>query len=377
MDDRLARDLVALSRDIHGNPELAYEERHAVGAITRLLEDRGHAVERRLAGVETAFRARVGPPGPSVALLAEYDALPEIGHACGHNLIAITNVGAFLVAAAEASRLQVGIELIGTPAEEKGGGKLDLLDAGVFGGTVAALSSHPSSDPLWELGTTSLGVVAQRVRYSGVAAHAAVSPEKGKNALNAVIRLFVGVDGWRQHLPDDARVHGIVTDGGGPAYNVVPAHAEAVFGLRAKDADVLRDMVRTFADIARGAALQTGTTVEVIDDMRLYEPTKPHPLVTELLAAELEARGKAVSTGGLVSASTDFGNVSQAVPADYVSFPVSERKIPGHSHEMRDASVTDLAHANALVTVEVLAAAAVRLATDHGLRERLRSAPPN
>lgn len=367
----LAADLVALSREIHGDPELAYVERRAAGRIAALLERHGHRVERGFGGLETAFRARVGPAGPAVALLAEYDALPEIGHACGHNLIAISNVGAFLAAAAHQQRLQVGIELIGTPAEESGGGKLDLLDAGAFAATIAALSSHPSSDPRWEIGTTSLGVVSQRVTYRGIAAHAAVSPEKGRNALNAVIRLFTGVDGWRQHLPDDARVHGIITDGGGPAYNVVPVHAQALFGLRSKDVDVLTEMIATFTDIARGAALQTGTEVVIENEMRLYAPTAPHPVMTELLAAELSAHGIAVTTGRLVAASTDFGNVSQAVPADYVSFPVSESTVPGHSNAFRDASVTDYAHRQALVAVDVLASAALRLATDAALRARL------
>ena len=370
-DKSLAADLLSLSREIHADPELAYEERRAAERIAILLERRGHRVERGLGGLETAFRARVGPAGPSIALLAEYDALPEIGHACGHNLIAISNVGAFLRAAAQQDRLQVGIELIGTPAEERGGGKLDLLDAGVFAATIAALSSHPSSDPRWDIGTTSLGVVAQRVTYRGVAAHAAVSPEKGRNALNAVIRLFTGVDGWRQHLPDDARVHGIITDGGGPAYNVVPVHAQALFGLRSKDVDVLTEMIATFKEIARGAALQTGTEVVIEDEMRLYAPTAPHPVMTELLAAELAAHGVQVTTGGLVAASTDFGNVSQAIPADYVSFPVSETKVPGHSNAFRDAAVTDYAHRQALLAVEVLASAALRLATDGSLRARL------
>ena len=368
----LATDLLALSSEIHADPELAYEERRAAERIAALLERRGHRVERGLGGLETAFRARIGPAGPSVALLAEYDALPEIGHACGHNLIAISNVGAFLAAAEHPGDLEVGIELIGTPAEERGGGKLDLLDAGVFAATIAALSSHPSSDPRWDIGTTSLGVVARRVTYRGVAAHAAESPDKGRNALNAVIRLFTGVDGWRQQLPDDARVHGIITDGGGPAYNVIPVHAQALFGLRSRDVDVLTEMVATFTDIARGAALQTGTEVVVADEMRLYAPTAPHPVITELLADELAARGVEVTTGGLVSASTDFGNVSQAVPADYVSFPVSEVKVPGHSNAFRDAAVTEHAHRQALLAVDVLASAALRLATDAALRARLR-----
>src|SRR5207253_6738544 len=138
-------DLVELSRDIHAHPELGYQERHALGAISAFLERHGHRVERGIGGLETAFRTRVGPKdGPAIALLAEYDALPDVGHGCGHNLIAISNVGAYLVAAASLARLQVGVELIGNPAEEDGGGKIDLLRKGIFDRVGAALSSNPA-----------------------------------------------------------------------------------------------------------------------------------------------------------------------------------------------------------------------------------------
>ncbi|MGH2499714.1 MAG: amidohydrolase [Candidatus Limnocylindria bacterium] len=362
MDAGLRDDLIVLSRAINADPELAYEERRAVQRIEALLGKYGHAMERGLGGLETAFRARVGPPGRAVALLAEYDALPDVGHGCGHNLIAMTNVGAFLLAARRAERLAVGIELIGTPAEERGGGKIDLLDAGAFRDVVAALSTHPG-DKNWNVGGTSLGVVVKRIGFHGLASHAAVSPERGRNALNGVIRLFTGVDGWRQHLPDDARVHGIITNGGA-AQNIVPSYAEALFGLRSKDLAVLEDMIATFAKIAEGAALQTGTTVEITDEMRLYRPMRPDAKVGDVLVAELEARGVTVDRGGIVPASTDLGNVSQAVPTDYISFPVSESKIAGHSHAMREASVSELAHRNALITTEALAAAALKLAAE-------------
>jgi len=368
----LREDLLTLSREIHADPEVAYQELGAADRICAVLTKHGHSVERPLGGLATAFRARVGPAGPAVALLAEYDALPNIGHACGHNLIAMTNVGAFLVAARQADRLQVGIELIGTPAEESGGGKIDLIDAGVFAHTVAALSSHPSGGGSWECGTTSLGIVEKIVAYRGVAAHAAYSPERGRNALNGVIRLFLGIDGWRQHLPSDARIHGVITNGGGPAANVVPAFAEAKFGIRAGTIERLRAMEETFADIARGAALQTGTDLEITEAMRLYAPTAPNPRLTALLEEELRSRGIALGEREVVMASTDFGNVSHVVPADYIGFPVSVEKIGGHNIQMREASVTGLAHQNAMTVVEVLASAAVRIATDAALRGELQ-----
>jgi len=363
--------LVSLSRDIHGHPELAYQERHALGAIADFLERAGHHVERGIGGLETAFRARVGPvDGQAVALLAEYDALPDIGHGCGHNLIAISNVGAFLVAAATAARLEVAVELIGTPAEENGGGKIDLLRKGVFDRIVAALSSHPAGQGGWAVSGTGLGVVGKRVTFTGVAAHAGSAPEKGRNALNAVIRFFVGIDGWRQQLEADSRVHGYISDGG-KAMNVVPARTEAIFGLRAKERETLDGMVVRFGEIAKGAALLTGTNVEIAEYLPYYEPVRANLALGDVIAAELERLGVTPARGVLVTASTDLGNVSTKVPTDWVRFPVSEKPVPGHSDQMREASASDLAHRNAIITAEVLGAAAVRVATDKALRERI------
>jgi len=363
--------LVSLSRDIHGHPELAYQERHALGAIADFVERAGHHVERGIGGLETAFRARVGPvDGQAVALLAEYDALPDVGHGCGHNLIAISNVGAFLVAAATAARLEVAVELIGTPAEENGGGKIDLLRAGVFDSVAVALSSHPAAQGDWVVGATGLGIVGKRTAYTGIAAHASSAPEKGRNALNAVIRLFIGVDGWRQQLEAEARVVGVIT-AGGTAPGVVPAHAEAIFCLLAKERVTLDGMVERFGHIAKGAALLTGTKVEIAEYLPYYEPVKANLALGDVIAAELERYGVKPERGVLVTASTDLGNVSTRVPTDWVRFPVSEKPVPGHSDQMRDASVTDLAHRNAIITAEVLGAAAVRVATDRTLRERI------
>ena len=370
--DRFREDLVRLSRKINADPDLAYEEHHAVARIAALLEKHGHRVEKGLAGLPTAFRARVGPPGPTVALLAEYDALPDVGHGCGHNLISMTIVGAFLAAAADAQDLEVGIELIGTPAEEKGGGKIDLLDKGVFRETVAALFSHPGSGGNWSVSERLLGITVKRVIYEGLAAHAAVSPEKGRNALTALIALFVSVDGWRQHLPSTARVHGIVREGG-VASNIIPSRAVGDFGIRAADMDALGGMVDMFTDMAKGAALQTGTKVAIEDEMRPYLPVKANPMLGAALAKELERLGKRPKIGDLVTASGDIGNVSQKIPTDYIGFPVSDERIPGHSHKMREASVSDYAHESAFVVIQALAATALKVATDRSFRESLRS----
>ena len=338
--------------------------------IRALLVKRGHDVEMGVGGLATAFRARAGPPGPSVALLAEYDALKGVGHGCGHNLIAMTNVGAFLLAATDPKRLELAIELIGTPAEEDGGGKIDLLNAGVFDGVAFALSTHPAAQCLWAASGTGLGVVGKRVIYRGQASHAGSSPERGRNALNGLIRLFTGIDGWRQHLPTTSRVHGII-DFGGDAVNVVPARAEARIELRAKDVATLEEMVAMFTDIAQGAALETSTTVEITEFLRLYQPVSANERLGDVIAEELRQRGVEPQRGVLVTASTDLGNVSQKVPTDWIRFPVSPAPIAGHSEVMREACLTDLAHANALIATEALAAAARRVATDPSLRARI------
>jgi amidohydrolase len=181
-----------------------------------------------------------------------------VGHGCGHNLIAMSNVGAYLLAAQQAKELKIGIELIGTPAEESGGGKLDLLDAGVFEGCVAVLSSHPGGN-WWGVGQTTLGIINLKVGFHGLASHAAVDPEKGKNALSAAISMFVAIDAWRQHLPKDARVHGIITNGGAAA-NIIPSYAEAVIGLRSPDVKFLHEMVDKFKKLCAGAAMSLSAT---------------------------------------------------------------------------------------------------------------------
>jgi amidohydrolase len=366
----LAAELVQLSREIHADPELAYQERRAAARIASMLERHGHQVQMGIGGLETAFRARVGPPGPAVALIAEYDALAGVGHGCGHNLIAMTNVGAFLRSAAEKD-LGIAIELIGTPAEEDGGGKIDLLNAGVFNDVAFALSTHPAAQGKWGVSGTGLGIVGKRVIYRGAASHAGSSPERGRNALNGVIRLFIGIDAWRQHLPSDSRVHGIITHGG-DAVNVIPARAEAKFGLRAKDLATLDAMVVTFTDVAQGAALETGTSVEITEYLPLYAPVAANTKLGDVVADELQRRGVEPERGALVTASTDLGNVSQKVPTDWIRFPVTERPIPGHSDVMREASASDLAHRNALLVVDALAAAAHRVATDAALRRSIQ-----
>ena len=383
--DALHQELVDISLDIHAHPELNYQEYHAAQVLADALERHGFRVERGVGGVETAFRAIMPGgqgDGPTVALLAEYDALPGIGHGCGHNLIAMSNLGAGLGVKAALQSLPGRLMVLGTPAEEGGGGKIRLLDAGVFKDVDVVLSSHPSSnrtiipmdipkDQSW-----SLAMVGYRYAYHGKAAHAAVVPHEGINALNAVIHLFTGIDALRQHLREDVRIHGIITDGG-KAANVVPDFAAANFMLRSRDRDYLHEVVEKVRRVAEGAALLTGARLEVLPAHPVYENVRPNQVLVRAAHANAEAVGMRIDAtpsgwnGG--GASTDFGNVSQVLPAYYLRFAVSKDPVPGHSTAMTQAAKSALAHDSAIATAKVLALTACDLLANPALLEAARA----
>ena len=303
--DSAREELVGIALDIHAHPELNYQEYYAANLLAGTLEQHDFAVERGVGGVETAFRATLqggAGHGPTVAILAEYDALPEIGHGCGHNLIAMAAIGAGLGVQANLESLPGRVFVIGTPAEEGGGGKIRLLEAGVFDEVDVCLSSHPSSnrtiipediamDESW-----SLAMVGYRYIYHGKAAHAAAAPEEGINALNAVIHLFNGIDALRQHLRDDVRIHGIITDGG-MAPNVVPEFAAANFMLRCRDRNYLSEVVvEKVQQVAEGAASMSGARLEVEPYYPFYENVLPNGVLAEAFRANAAAdiRGRNV-----------------------------------------------------------------------------------
>ena len=365
--DAAREELFGIALDIHAHPELNYQEFHAAKLLSDTLEAHDFAVERGIGGVETAFRATLeggSGDGPTVAVLVEYDALPEIGHGCGHNLIAMAGLGAGLGVQANMKDLPGRLVIIGTPAEEGGGGKIKLLDAGVFDGVDICLSSHPSSNrtiipqdiPMDE--SWSLAMVGFRYIYHGKAAHAAAAPEEGINALNSLIHLFTGIDALRQHLREDTRIHGIITDGG-LAPNVVPEFAAANFMLRCRDRDYLSDViVGKVLKIAEGAALITGATLEVEPYYPFYENVLPNGVLAENFRANAEAVGMRIDapTGGRrgSGASTDFGNVSQVLPSLELRYAGSETPVPSHSRQMTETAITETALSSALNVAKVL-----------------------
>lgn len=391
--DDAREELIRIALDLHAHPELNYQEHYAAKLLSDMLERRGFVVERGVGGVETAFRATLEGgtgKGPTVALLAEYDALPDIGHGCGHNLIAMTAVGAGLGVQAVLKTLPGRLMVIGTPAEEGGGGKVRLLAAGVFDDVDVALKSHPGSNrtaiplevPLEE--SWRLAMVGYRYVFHGKAAHAATMPQEGINALNAVIHLFTGIDALRQHLRDDVRIHGVITHGG-KALNVVPDFAAANFMLRSRDHRYLRDeVVPKVAQIAEGAAKMTGARVEIEPLYPFYENVRPNNLLAKLALANARAVGLEVDDKGLSvrrsTASTDSGNVSQVLPFFNISFAISETPVAGHSKALAEAArsefaldvALDVAKALALTTCDLLGNGELVAAARQELDERGR-----
>jgi amidohydrolase len=375
--DRERETIFDIADQIHAHPELAMEEHFACDLLATTMERYDFAVERQAGGVQTAFKARMRGrgDGPAVAFLAEYDALPGLGHGCGHNLIAGSNLAAAIGLSAVIDRLPGEVMLIGTPAEEAIGGKVLMIEGGAFDDVDVALSSHHAGDAT-EVATeppqgTCLAVAPIRFEYRGKTAHAASDPHEGINALNAVIHLFTGLDALRQHVTSDVRIHGIITDGG-KAPNIVPDFAAAEFFFRAAMKEGLNALLERGIKVAEGAAAMTGATLEVIRSGPAYDDVRPSYTLGLLLKEKLPlvgleerlgARGQQRQTGP-GPYSTDLGNVSRRVPTAAIQFAISETPIRGHSTEVVACSISELGKENAIKTGKALALAAVDLLLD-------------
>src|SRR5262245_20529483 len=313
--DRAGDELEQLSRKIHDHPELGYQEVKAAGWLAEFLSAKGFKVERGVAGVDTAFRATLETgDGPTIAIMCEYDALPGIGHACGHNVIAAAGAGAGVGLAAVRERLPRGrIQVIGTPAEEGGGGKVKLLQGGVFQGVDAAMMVHGWDR--WIAHQDLLGIVRVNFEFTGKAAHASADPWEGVNALDAVIQTFNNVSMLRQQMLPTARIHGIVTQGGA-APNIIPELAPCSFYVRAAPLAYLWARHKRVIACAEGAAKATGCTLRVIDLEAPYEPLKRNDTLLDLFRANMTGVG-ATASPSLADrmGSSDIGNVSQVIPA--------------------------------------------------------------
>ncbi|WP_413374111.1 M20 family metallopeptidase [Paenibacillus taichungensis] len=313
--DLLDPDLRKLSLRIHANPELSFQEVQAQQWLTEPLEAAGFQVEKGISGLDTSFRAvwEGRPGGPTIALLAEYDALPRIGHACGHNLIGTSAVGAALALKEACPDLPGRIIVLGTPAEEEGGGKIIMVNDGVFNEIDAVMMCHPQQKTMVLRGA--LACVDATFTFHGKQAHAASSPEKGISALDALVNAYAGINSLRPYLKDDVRVNGIITKGG-DAPNVVPELAEAVYIIRAKTVEELKIVMDKVYRVVRHAAEGVGATVDITEGL-IYAERNNNKTLAGLFQQNLEDMGIEVhdppQTGGV--GSSDIGNVSQITAA--------------------------------------------------------------
>ena len=373
---RLARAVAAasgeildLSHRIHANPEPAFEEFQASSWVADVLRAHDFEVQHPAGRLATAIKAvrrgGRGSDGPRIGILAEYDALPGLGHGCGHNTMAASGVGAAIALASIADELHGEIVFLGTPAEERGSGKQIMIDDGLFSGLDAALLYHPCDRSHAE--ARALASEDVDVVFTGLQAHAASDPWLGKNALDALVLLFTSVGLWRQQLRPSARVHGIVREGG-TAANIIPDRASGWFMLRSPDMAQYEAMRDQFTKMAEAAALATGTTVEVTYS-GLAMTMRNNRVLVERFRANMAAYGVADMDDDPNPGSTDMANVSWTCPTIHPELAICEEGVPGHSTRFRDAARTPRADETTLLAATLVAQTAYDLFAEPELVE--------
>ena len=347
--------LAEISDYIYNNPELGNEEYKAVEALTTFLKEHDFKIEAPIADMATAFKATFdsGKPGMTIGYLCEYDALPKIGHGCGHNMIGAMSAGAGVALSKVLHEIGGKVIVYGTPAEETNGGKVILAEAGVFDELDAAMIVHPDGETRASGSSSALYPI--RFIYKGKTAHAASCPEKGINALNSVIQLFNGIDALRQHVTPDVKMHGIITKGG-VAANIVPDEAIADFYFRASTKERVTEVIEKVKKIAEGAALMTGATLEMERYELPYDDLNTNETLSEMFNSNLRELGitdikEAKATGG----SSDIGNVSYVAPTIHPYIGITDCPMVGHSVEMANATTTSKAHDRLLIAALAMA----------------------
>ncbi|MBI4169736.1 MAG: amidohydrolase [Acidobacteria bacterium] len=369
---RLSPAIASVSRELHRHPELSLEEKRSAGLLARFLASEGFRIRRGVAGLPTAFvaRKRSRRGGPRIALLAEYDALPGIGHACGHNLIGAAAVGAGAALGRVLGDLQGEVVVIGTPAEETIGGKAVMAGRGVFRGVDAALMFHPSTEN--RVYTTSLACHSLEVIFHGRAAHAVSAPEKGINALEALIRLFNDLKRLRRRLPPEVRMPGVIIEGGRRA-NIVPDRAVGRFSLRARDLATLGRVEKAFRAAARAAARATGARLAIRSVDYPYAEMVTNRALAAIFKRELRRMGRrTVDAPRTRMGSLDMGNVSHRVPSIHPYVAIAPPGVALHSRAFARLAGGPRGRAGLLVAARALALSALEVMLDDGTLRRAR-----
>ncbi len=371
--DALRPELEQVSRDIYANPEIAYEEHKAVEWLTVLLKRHGFSVEVGVANTPTAFAAsRRQGNGPAIAFLSEYDALRGLGHGCGHNLIATASAGAGIALADLLDRFSGKVLVIGTPAEEGGGGKIRLIRGGIFQGVDAAMMFHP--DTRTQVLHWALAVTHMHFEFTGRAAHASGDPEKGINALDAFVMAYNGISLLRQQLRDGARLHGFLKEGG-TAPNIIPERTSGEFLVRARDTAYMQELVQKVKNIFQAAALATGCSVKLSFEEEPYTDLRNNPVLAQLFEENLRRLGLQPVEGvpWENAGSTDMGNVSHVVPALHPTIGIAPAEVPGHSHQFLEASGSLRGYQAMIDAAKALAMTGADLLADPSLVEKARA----
>ncbi|AFM16026.1 amidohydrolase [Mycolicibacterium chubuense NBB4] len=373
--NRRRGDLVELSHSIHAEPELAFAEHRSCAKTQTLVAERGFEITGGVAGLDTAFRAVYGSGPLTVGICAEYDALPGIGHACGHNIIAASAVGTALALAEVADDLGLTVVLLGTPAEESGGGKALMLDAGAFDDIAATVMLHPG--PIDIAAARSLALSEVTIRYTGRESHAAVAPYLGINAADAVTVAQVAIGLLRQQLAPGQMVHGIVSDGG-QASNVIPAHAELRYTMRALASESLRDLESRMAGCFAAGAVATGCE-HVVDEMApAYAELRPDAWLSAALRAEMVRLGRTPVPEEVEASvplgSTDMGNVTQVMPGIHPVVGIDAGGASIHQPAFAAAAAGQSADTAVLEGATMLARTVVALAESAEQRDRVLEA---
>jgi amidohydrolase len=371
--ERAREELVALSHRIHAHPELGFEEERACGWLCELLAGAGLQVERGLGDLPTAFAARAGAGPLHLVVCAEYDALPGVGHACGHNLIAAMAAGAGIALAAVADDVGLKVTVLGTPAEEGGGGKILLLRQGAFAGAHAAMMVHPSPYEVPEMPI--IAVTQLRVAYTGKEAHASAYPHLGVNAADALVVAQTAIGLLRQHLLPGDRVHGIVTHGG-DAPNVVPGHTAGTWMVRAATLEQLGAVQAKVTRCFEAGALATGATLEIATDHDPYAEMHHDHELAAVYRRNAEALGRRFDERPDRGAgSTDMGNVSLALPSIHPTIGIDALPAVNHQPEFTAKCATPAADRAVTDGAVAMAWTAIDAATDRQLRSRLLAGP--
>lgn len=370
--DAMKDELVELANKLHNNPETKFVEYKASKWLREAAERGGFEAQQPVGELDTAFKATFhGEAGPTIAFLSEYDALPGLGHACGHNLIGTASLGAAIGMVKGLDSIPGTIQLIGTPGEEGGGGKVILADAGVFDGVDVAMMFHPSGQTV--LYKYALARRKLKIEFFGKAAHSAGCPEKGRNALEATLLTFASINSLRQHMISSSRIHGIITDGG-KAPNIVPDYSASLFYVRAMDDNYCDDLLERVEDCAQSAAIATGTEVQMemqgayktlITNMTLAETFKQN---LEQLGWQFDNVPPDQSIG-----STDMANVSHVVPAIHPYLSIGPEDLAGHSTEFAAAAASDKGHQAMITAAKAMAMTAVDILFRPSLLAKIRN----